>query len=207
MHKDEEEESYSIGIARGGSDRLNLLTNCNMSNAGDQGAYSVYTGQARSDIPWDVIHGRVHPSVRRIKAWAFVGCLQLAIVILGKGVEEIRACEFYGCTLLREIVIPPAIRVIERLTFNAYSGLTIVVLGKGLVEIEEYAFCNCTSLQRIVIPPLIRAIHEKAFNECLQLTNVCFCIEIEEFVSKEPMRDWWNHGVHERSLSTYCFLV
>ena len=21
------------------------------------------------------------------------------------------------------------------------------------------------------------------------------------------MRDWWNHGVHEKSLSTYCFLV
>jgi hypothetical protein len=21
------------------------------------------------------------------------------------------------------------------------------------------------------------------------------------------MRDWWNHGIHERSLSTYCFLV
>jgi hypothetical protein len=57
-----------------------------------------------------------------------------------------------------------------------------------------------------VIPPTIREIHENAFNQCSQLTNVRFCDEIEEFVSGELMRDWWNHGVHER-LSTYCFLV
>jgi hypothetical protein len=43
--------------------------------------------------------------------------------------------------------------------------------------------------------------------KCLQLTNVRFCNEIEEFVSRELMQDWWNHGVLERSLSTYCFLV
>jgi hypothetical protein len=36
---------------------------------------------------------------------------------------------------------------------------------------------------------------------------VVFCNEIKEFVTAELMRDWWNHGVHEKSLSTYCFLV
>jgi hypothetical protein len=36
---------------------------------------------------------------------------------------------------------------------------------------------------------------------------VRFCDEIEEFVSRESMLHWWNHGVHEKCLITYCFLV
>ncbi len=107
-------------------------------------------------------------------------------------------------------MIPPAIRVIEAGAFMECLGLTIVILGKGLEEIGELAFYKCTSLREIVIPPAIRVIHKEAFFECSQLTNVCFCDEIEEFVSGKLMRDWWNHGVHERSLSalsTYCFLV
>ena len=34
-----------------------------------------------------------------------------------------------------------------------------------------------------------------------------FCDEIEEFVSGESMRHWWDNGVHEKCLSTYCLLV
>jgi hypothetical protein len=39
------------------------------------------------------------------------------------------------------------------------------------------------------------------------LTTVQFCNEMEEFVSAESMRHWWNNGVHEKCLSTYCFFV
>ena len=46
-----------------------------------------------------------------------------------------------------------------------------------------------------------------AFRGCSNLTNVKFCDEFEEFVSCEGIRVWWNRGVHERSLSTYRFLV
>jgi hypothetical protein len=46
-----------------------------------------------------------------------------------------------------------------------------------------------------------------AFNECSNLTTVRFCDEIEEFVSGESMLVWWNHGVHEKCLITYCFFI
>jgi hypothetical protein len=177
-----------------------------MSNTGDEGAYFIYTGQWFEDIPQDVICVRVHPSVRRIVNEAFAGCLQLTIVILGEGLEEIGRWAFCGCTSLRVIVIPPTVRVIHKWAFAHCSQLTIVVLGKGLEEIGQGAFLNCTSLREIAIPPAIRVIRE-AFDDCLQLTNVRFCNKIEEFVSVELMQDWWNHGVRERSLSTYCFLV
>ncbi len=100
------------------------------SDTGDKGAYFVYTGQASEDIPWAVNHVRVHPSLRRIEDWAFCDCLQLAIVDLGKGLEEIGKGEFRQCTLLREIVIAPAVRVIKNLTFAGCAQLTIVILGK-----------------------------------------------------------------------------
>ena len=145
-------------------------------------------------------------AVRKIKKRTFLCCSQLAIVVLGEGLEEIGKWAFRECTSLREIVIPPAVRVIHKWAFAHCLHLTIVVLGEGLEEIGQGAFLNCTLLREIAIPPAIRVIRE-AFDDCLQLTNVRFCNKIEEFVSVELMQDWWNHGVHERSLSTYCFLV
>jgi hypothetical protein len=137
-----------------------------MSNAGDQGAYFIYTGQDRYHIPRDVIPVRVHPSIRVIKDNAFEGCRQLTIADLGKGVEEIGVRAFCGCTSLREIVIPPAIRVIGGGAFAGCSELTIVVLGKGLEEIGVNAFTWCTSLREIVIPPAVRKIKDWAFSRC-----------------------------------------
>jgi hypothetical protein len=82
-----------------------------------------------------------------------------------------------------------------------------VELSDGLEEIGEGAFYECTSLHAIAIPRSVKVIDEDAFSCCSELTSVEFCEEIEEFVSGESMRDWWNHGVHDKSLSTYCFFV
>jgi hypothetical protein len=38
--------------------------------------------------------------------------------------------------------------------------------------------------------------HEKAFLLCPSLTSVMFCNKIQEFVSEESMRDWWDQGIH-----------
>ncbi len=62
-------------------------------------------------------------------------------------------------------------------------------------------------MEHILIPPAVRAIDDAAFKGCSNLSNVEFCPRIEEFVSCEAMRDWWNQGVHERCLATYCFMV
>jgi hypothetical protein len=78
-----------LALPREGRIDFDSLTNFNMSDAGDEGVYFIYTRQARADIPRDVIRVRVHPSVRAIKDNAFDGCSQLMIVILGKGLEEI----------------------------------------------------------------------------------------------------------------------
>jgi hypothetical protein len=111
------------------------------------------------------------------------------------------------CTSIVHIVIPNAVNAIEKWAYSNCLSLTTVTLGNGLEEIGEEAFINCTSLVCIIIPPAVKKIHDTAFKNCSNLTNEEFCDEIEEFVSCAAMRGWWNQGVHEKSLSTYCFLV
>ncbi len=63
--------------------------------------YFTHTRWARSDYaPRDVICVRVYPSVRAIKELAFNWCLELRIVILGKGLKEIRVNAFAFCRSL-----------------------------------------------------------------------------------------------------------
>ena len=219
----------------------------------DERDYFLYTGQEEGEVPRDVTHVRVHPSVRAIKygafdscLWlrtailndgleeigrgafrlctslerieippavrviedsAFIGCSGLTAAILGDGLEEIGACAFFGCFSLERIEIIPTVRTIEHYAFMECTGLTTVILGDGLEEIGDCAFGGCASLERIDIPPTVTVIDETAFERCSELTNVRFCDEIEEFVSGESMRDWWDNGVHEKCLSSYCFFV
>ena len=150
----------------------------------------------RIDIP---------PSVRAIQTWAIYECSGLTTVILNDGVEEIGERAFYGCVLVR-INIPPSVRAIQAWAIEDCSGLTTVILNDGLDVIGTGAFKGC-ALVHIDIPPSVRDIDVAAFEECSNLTNVQFCNEIEDFVSGESMQHWWNHGVHEKCLSTYSFFV
>jgi hypothetical protein len=85
--------------------------------------------------------------------------------------------------------------------------MTIANLGEVLEEIGEGAFYECLSLREISIPPTVKAIKDRTFSGCSSLTRVVFSYKNEEFVATESMRDWWNHGVHEKSLKTYYFFL
>jgi hypothetical protein len=96
----------------------------------------------------------------------------------------------------------------EKQELSSYgSQLTRVILGEGLDEIGGLTYHDCSSLIEITIPPAVKVIGTGVFSGCTSLTRVVFNIEIEEFVSAESMREWWNHGIHDYCLSTYCFLI
>ncbi len=59
----------------------------------------------------------------------------------------------------------------------------------------------------IKIPPSVTDNWDDAFEHCSNLTRVVFCDVIKKIVSRTLMKYWWNQGVHEKCLSTYCFLV
>jgi hypothetical protein len=64
-----------------------------------------------------------------------------------------------------------------------------VTLGDGLEEIGEEVFEKCTLLAYILIPAVANMIHDTEFRNCLNLTSIKFCDEIEDFVSWEAMWD------------------
>ncbi len=149
------------------------------------------------DIPEDVTHVRIYLYVRANSDHAFNDQRRtlnrrsrLRIVMLNDVLEVIGACAFEDCISLEQIVIPKAVRRIE-MGDSVIARLTAVTLGEGLKTIGAKAFLDCKSLEHI----------------CSNLSNMEFCPQIEEYVSCEAMRDWWNHGVNERCLRTYCFLV
>ena len=145
-------------------------------------------------------------NVRTIKEGVFFNSINLTRVTLRNGLEEIRAWAFHECVNMIEVVIPNVVRVIKEGAFHGCMDLMRVTLGSGPEEIGEGAFGHCV-MEEIVIPPAVRDIHYTAFLGCTNLTRVKFSDEIEDFVACDAMRDWWNQGVHQKSLRTYCFLV
>jgi hypothetical protein len=113
----------------------------------------VYHGREGENIPNGVICVRVHPSVRVIRARAFLRRKLLMSVELHNGIEVIKEEAFRRCTSLREILIPPSVRAIKGSAFGDCAGLTTAFLNDGLEEIGAFAFARCRSLVRIATPP------------------------------------------------------
>ena len=74
---------------------------------GDNIVWFLYTGQDNSEIPRDVTHARIDPSVKVIAAGAFRGCEQLVAVELCEGLELIGQSAFYSCKSLKCFKAPP----------------------------------------------------------------------------------------------------
>jgi CRISPR/Cas system CMR-associated protein Cmr5 small subunit len=144
--------------------------------------------------------------VTSIQRLAFAYCRGLTTLVLNNGLRVIEYDAFTNCISLECIVVPPTVREIHEDAFSSCEKLSHVILQNGLETIGSCAFFG-TSIESIKIPPSVEEISDDAFANCSNLTQVVFCDMIENFVSKTRMKYWWNHGVHEKCLSTYCFLV
>ncbi len=79
-----------------------------------------------SEVPWNVTHVNVHPTIRAIKDAVFHLRLELIIVNLEKGLGEIRVNAFHECTSLHEIFIPPTVEAIKEAAFFGCSDMMTV---------------------------------------------------------------------------------
>lgn len=93
---------------------------------GNNIVWFLYMGQDRSEIPRDITHARVDPSVNVIGEKSFDNCKQLVEVEFCEGLEEIGFRAFSYCTSLTKFKVPSTVK-----------------------KIGAEAFCNCEQLVEV----------------------------------------------------------
>ena len=115
--------------------------------------------------------GEVDPNGHsEIKQQAFLNCTSLTSVDFGLGWKEIGVQAFYGCSALKDIVLPEGIEAIRRGAFSD-AAIEAIHLPNTLKIIEEDAF-KCHYLKTITIPASVELIKAFAFQQNYALTDV-----------------------------------
>ena len=91
-------------------------------------------------------------AVKGIAASGFFGCTKLKDIVLPKTLTNIGRAAFGGCKSLEEIDIPESVTAINPAVFTACRSIKRISAGKNLKYIEPGSFMQCTSLDNIEIP-------------------------------------------------------
>jgi len=139
----------------------------------------VYIYNGVDEVPRDVTHVRVEPSVTVIPENAFRYRHYLEEVELPEGLIRIGDKAFYYCSsALKRINLPSTLEEIGDHTFDQCENLE-VVLPEGIERLGQWAFQNCR-LKRINIPPLLEVINEGTFCNCDSLSEISFSEGLRE---------------------------
>jgi hypothetical protein len=87
-------------------------------------------------------------------------------------VKAIGKSTFYGCKLLKSLVIPDSITVIESRAFSGCSSLERLSLPSSLKTVGEDVFSGCQSMKTLEINSKIDKISYKAFDNCRDLRAI-----------------------------------
>lgn len=102
--------------------------------------------------------------------YAFERCTNLTSVDFGTGWKEIGTNAFYGCSALKDIVLPEGVEYIRNGAFNG-AAIEAIHLPNTLKVIEANAFV-CENLKTITIPASVEKIETFAFQNNKALTDV-----------------------------------
>jgi hypothetical protein len=126
-----------------------------------------------ADIPNNVTHVKVDPSVKEIHNKAFIACQTLVEVEFSEGLQVIGRKAFWDCQNLKHInKFPSTLKETHYEAFWCCSSLDSIEFPEGLQVIGDDAFALCRALKRIKIPSAHLVIGERAFAECTCLVSV-----------------------------------
>jgi hypothetical protein len=134
----------------------------------------IYNEDTEDDIPNNVTHVKVDPSVKEIDDEAFQRCLSLVEVEFSEGLERIGIKAFYFCKKLKHInKLPSTLKEIHDHAFGGCGRLdSSIEFPEGLQVIGESAFQDCLGLKTIKIPSAHVVIADWAFSYCYSLVSV-----------------------------------
>ena len=123
----------------------------------------IYMG-GDEEVPRDVTHAIVDPSVDTIRRRAFWNCTRLVSIAMHDDVKIIELEAFQSCVSLKRINLL-GVKVIQGGAFADCRELEDVEFGNKLDIIGSQAFLLCHSLRNIKIPK-VREIWDYAFAGC-----------------------------------------
>lgn len=86
--------------------------------------------------------------LKKIGAFAFLGCTELSEVIFSEGLTHIETDAFYGCKKLSKIELPESIEKIGNFAF-ASTAVQVLVIPENLSVIGYGAFQKCKNLETL----------------------------------------------------------
>ena len=149
----------------------------NMADGGGDDIF-VYLGGDHQEVPDEITHAVIDPSVKTVRGESFWNRRRLVSVIFHDGVEIIEEQAFSNCISLSGRMNLLGVRDIGDKAFDDCVALSDVYFGDRLETIGFRAFNYCMSLRSIKVPS-VRTVLEWAFCNCEQLTDVEFGIDLE----------------------------
>ena len=105
-------------------------------------------------------------SVSELGTYAFLYCVGLKEIKIGKGLSKLSRGVFRGCSRIHELVVPENILLIEEDAFCKCTNLERVYMETGIQRIKNHAFYSCHKLAEIHLPASILSLDKAVFADC-----------------------------------------
>lgn len=105
-------------------------------------------------------------SVSELGTYAFLYCVGLKEIKIGKGLSKLSRGVFRGCSKIHELVVPKNILLIEEDAFCKCTNLERVYMETGIQSIKNHAFYGCHNLAEIHLPASILSLDKAVFADC-----------------------------------------
>lgn len=111
--------------------------------------------------------------VKKIGAYAFSSCTNLALTSLPDGITSINMCAFQNCTNFALTSLPDSITTIGNQAFQNCKNIAITSIPSSIRSIGYNTFSGCEKLTELTFKgkPTV-SIHGGAFNGCTNITTI-----------------------------------
>ena len=88
------------------------------------------------------------------------------------GVVSIGDLAFFGCHILKSVIITDGVTNIGKYAFGCCENLKNVTISEGVISIDDGAFTQCEKIENIIIPNGTANIGNMVFAQCVNLKSI-----------------------------------
>ena len=122
----------------------------------------------------DVVIPKTLLGAEVIDDYAFFGNTEINSISFENcdGLKSIGTNAFYGCTGIKDIIIPASVTEIGFGAFQNCASLETVSFGNAITTIPKQLFYNCESLKSVVVPDSVESLGDRCFSGCTSLAEM-----------------------------------